>query len=85
MQSLPAIMPIKIPYPACPVLPVLSCLATTPSECLYHDSCMYSRRYLQSTYRSAVMLVQPTNDPVPFPPRLDNRPTREATRRNNRK
>lgn len=36
LQSLPAIMPIKILYSACPVLPVLSCLASTPSECLYH-------------------------------------------------
>ena len=57
----------------------MSCLAL---PCLHtvrvSVSCMYSRRYLQSTYRSAVMLVQPTNDPVPFPPRLDNRPTREA-------
>ena len=83
MQSLPAIMPIKIPYSACPVLPVLSCLvlpclASTPSECLYHV-CIFVAA-LQSTYPSPAYHASqnPRMILCQSPPRLDNRPTREA-------
>ena len=83
MQSLPAIMPIKIPYSACPVLPVLSCLvlpclASTPSECLYHV-CIFVAA-LQSTYPSPTYHASqnPRMILCQSPPRLDNRPTREA-------